>query len=147
MSGSARTPPDQRPDTGVREVQPPPDVRPDTADSTEAWNLGWLGRAWALLYGEVSMIRDTSGQDRPLTKSAHGRSWRRWLPAGLVAVAVLIGLGLIARRWMGAERSVDAARLRIAKVERGTLVRDVVADGRVVAATAPSLYAVAARAV
>lgn len=51
MSGSARTPPDQRPDTGVREVQPPPDVRPDTADSTEAWNLGWLGRAWTLLYG------------------------------------------------------------------------------------------------
>ena len=90
------------------------------------------------------MIRDTSGQDRPLTKSAHGRSWRRWLPAGIVALAVLIGLGLIARRWMGAERSVDAARLRIAKVERGTLVRDVVTDGRVVAANAPSLYAVAA---
>lgn len=90
------------------------------------------------------MIRDTSAQDRPLTKSAVGRPWRRWLPAGLVAIAVLLGLGFVVKRWLGAEASVDAAQLRIGTVVRGNLVRDVVADGRVVAANSPSLYAVAA---
>jgi HlyD family secretion protein len=89
------------------------------------------------------MIADTSAQDRPLTKSAIGRPWRRWLSAAVIALAVLGGLGYVMRRWLGAEASVDAARIRIAKVERGTLVRDVVADGRVVAANSPTLYAIA----
>jgi HlyD family secretion protein len=90
------------------------------------------------------MIRDTSAQDRPLTKSAVGRPWRRWLSGGLVAIAVLLGFGYVVKRWLGAEASVDAAQLRIGTVVRGNLVRDVVADGRVVAANSPSLYAVAA---
>jgi HlyD family secretion protein len=90
------------------------------------------------------MIRDTSGQDRPLEKSAVGRTWRKWLPVIVTALAVLVGLGYVVRRWAGAEKAVDAARIRIAKVDRGTLVRDVVADGRVVAANSPTLYAVAA---
>jgi HlyD family secretion protein len=90
------------------------------------------------------MIRDTSATDRPLTKSAVGRPWRRWLSAGLIALAVLAGLGYVVRRWLGADSAVDPARLRIAKVERGTLVRDVVADGRVVAANSPTLYSIAA---
>jgi HlyD family secretion protein len=93
------------------------------------------------------MIRDTSGQDRPLTKPAVGRSWRRWVPGGLIAIAVLAGIGYVARGWFGAGGSVDRTRIRIAKVERGTLVRDVVADGRVVAANSPTLYAIAAGAV
>ena len=33
-------------------------------------------------------IRDTSATDRPLTKSVHGRLWRRWVPAGALAVAM-----------------------------------------------------------
>lgn len=96
-----------------------------------------------MLYTAASMIRDTSATDRPLTKSAVGRPWRRWLSAGLVVLAVLAGLGYVARRWLSAETAVDAARLRIAKVERGTLVRDVIADGRIVAANSPTLYAIA----
>jgi HlyD family secretion protein len=90
------------------------------------------------------MIRDTSGQDRPLTKPAVARPWRRRLSRvalGLVAVA---GAGYLIRGWLGAERSVDRTRIRIAEVSRGTLVRDVVADGRVVAASSPTLYAIAA---
>src|SRR5215510_3548704 len=90
------------------------------------------------------MIRDTSGQDRPLSKPAVGRPWRRWLSGGVIAVAVVVGIGYVVRGWLGAERSVDRARIRIATVERGTLVRDVVADGRVVAANSPTLYAIAA---
>jgi HlyD family secretion protein len=90
------------------------------------------------------MIRDTSAQDRPLAKSAASRAWRRSIPAGFVMLVVLIGIGCVARGYLAASRSVDRSRIRIAKVERGTLVRDVVADGRVVAANSPTLYAIAA---
>ncbi|HET9623955.1 MAG TPA: HlyD family efflux transporter periplasmic adaptor subunit [Kofleriaceae bacterium] len=88
------------------------------------------------------MIADTSGQDRPLTQAAVGRRWR-WLPRLALAVGALGAIGYLALGWLGAERSVDRARLRIARVERGTIVRDVVADGQVVAANSPTLYAVA----
>lgn len=90
------------------------------------------------------MIRDTSAQDRPLAKPTVSRPWRRWVSAGALAIAVVVGLGYVVRGWLAAEHSVDRARIRIAQVERGTLVRDVVADGRVVAANSPTLYAIAA---
>lgn len=89
-------------------------------------------------------IRDTSATDRPLAKPAHGRSWRRLVPVGLIALAVIVGGVWILKSWLAAEGSVDASRIRIARVVRGTLVRDVVADGRVVAANSPTLYAIAA---
>src|ERR1700712_3927572 len=60
-----------------------------------------------------------------------------------MAACVLVG-GYLVRAWLRGERSIDSARLRIARVERGTLTRDVVADGRVVAANSPTLYAIAA---
>ncbi|HMG24970.1 MAG TPA: hypothetical protein VK607_26720, partial [Kofleriaceae bacterium] len=90
------------------------------------------------------MIRDTSGQDRPLTKPATARPWRRWMLRVAIAGVVIAGIAYVVRGWLGAERSVDRSRIRIAQVERGKLVRDVVADGRVVAANSPTLYAIAA---
>lgn len=92
----------------------------------------------------VTMIRDTSAQDRPLARPSVARPWRRWVARGVIAAVFVAGLGYVLRGWLGAERSIDRARIRIARVERGTLVRDVVADGRVVAANNPTLYAVAA---
>jgi HlyD family secretion protein len=103
-------------------------------------SVGWRGMALAYL---LCMIRDTSGQDRPLTKAATARPWRRWLSGGAIALVVVAGLGHVARGWLGSARSVDAARIRVATVVRGNLVRDVVADGRVVAANSPTLYAIA----
>ncbi|MCE9576884.1 MAG: efflux RND transporter periplasmic adaptor subunit [Deltaproteobacteria bacterium] len=93
------------------------------------------------------MIRDTSAQDRPLAKSAASRPWWRGRTAIAITVVVVAGLWYVARGWLGAERAVDRDRIRIARVERGTLVRDVVADARVVAANSPTLYAIAAGAV
>ncbi len=90
------------------------------------------------------MIRDTSAQDRPLDKPTGIRRWRR-RGAVIAVVAVVAGyVAYLTSRWLGAERAIDRARVRIARVERGNLVRDVVADGRVVAANSPTLYAIAA---
>jgi HlyD family secretion protein len=61
----------------------------------------------------------------------------------VIGLVCLGGAGYLLRSWLRAERSVDMSRIRIAKVQRGTLVRDVVADGRVVAANNPTLYAIA----
>src|SRR3569623_1724266 len=90
------------------------------------------------------VIRDTSAQDRPLSKQAVSRPWRRWISAGGSVLAALTGGSMLVRSWLSAQRSIDRSRLRIARVERGPLVRDIVADGRVVAASSPTLYAIAA---
>lgn len=84
-------------------------------------------------------IRDTAAQDRPVGPP-RGRRIRRLalLGAGLVGLALV---GWLATRWLSAGRSVDAARVRIAEVTRGALVRDAAVTGRVVAAVSPTLYA------
>src|SRR4051812_40549413 len=90
------------------------------------------------------MIRDTSGQDRPLAKPTVARPWRRWVSRIAVVVVAVVAIGYVLRGWLSAEHSVDRSRIRIAPVVRGKLVRDVVADGRVVAANNPTLYSIAA---
>ncbi|GAB2507895.1 efflux RND transporter periplasmic adaptor subunit [Lysobacter humi (ex Lee et al. 2017)] len=85
-------------------------------------------------------IRDTSAQDIPVSTPAPGRRRKRLLLAGGgAAVAALLAFGVSAR--FGGSRSIDADRLRIAEVTRGTLVRDASVNGRVVAAVSPTLYA------
>ena len=90
------------------------------------------------------MIAEPTAQDRPLAKSAVARTWRRRIWVGMIAIVVLGGAAYVGRGWLVAQRSIDSSRIRIATVQRGTLVRDVVADGRVVAANSPTLYAIAA---
>lgn len=88
------------------------------------------------------MIRDTSAQDRTLSAAPVSRRKRiGWIAvAALAAASLLIALPTLGR-WLGAERSVSAERLRIAEVRRGTLIRDVSVQGRIVAAVSPTLYA------
>jgi HlyD family secretion protein len=86
------------------------------------------------------MIRDTSQQDAVIAAPA-GRHIKRgaaWLGA---AAAVLAACVFLVAGWRGSEASVSGARLRIAEVTRGTLVRDAAVNGRVVAAVSPTLYA------
>lgn len=89
------------------------------------------------------MIKDTSGQDRVIAAEPTGSSRRRLLWIGAAAAAV-VGLVMLLSGWLGSSRSVDIARLRVAEVTRGTLVRDASVNGRVVAAVSPTLYAPAA---
>ena len=89
------------------------------------------------------MIRDTAAQDQVIAPPPYHR-FKRWLlPAG-VAVAVLAGIGWVAAGWLGSTQSVDGSRVRTAKVVRGDLLRDIAADGRVIAANNPVLYAISA---
>lgn len=89
------------------------------------------------------MIRDTSSQDQVLTPPSGKR--RR---LGLLLAAAL-GVGAIAMAWPSLSRqiasdghaSVQAARLTVATVSLGPLVRDVAGEGKVVAAVSPTLYA------
>ena len=85
-------------------------------------------------------IRDTSAQDRPVERP-RWRNRRRWIIALAVLAAAGVGVAFMVSRWLTGDRSVAGERLRIAKVERGTLVRDAAVSGRVVAAVSPTLYA------
>ena len=88
-------------------------------------------------------IKDTRSQDIALetTRTSVLRNKRTWLLAA-GAIALLALIGWTASSWLSGARSVDEKRLRIATVTRGDLVRDVAAEGRVIAANSPSLYAI-----
>jgi len=88
------------------------------------------------------MIRDTSQQDTVLTAPA-GQRRRRLLLLAAGAVLLAGAAYGVLHSWRGSSHSVSMARLRIAEVGRGTLVRDAAVNGRIVAAVSPTLYAAA----
>jgi len=86
-------------------------------------------------------IADTSAQDVTLAPKSR-RNASIIGGAALVAILTLIWIGVpMVQRWSSATVSVPLDRLRIARVERADLVRDVSVQGRVVAAVSPTLYA------
>lgn len=90
------------------------------------------------------MFRDTSVQDRVIAPPPF---WRRrrgslLLAAGALLLLLVVLPGIV-RLW-SAQGSVSAKRLSFADVTRGEFTRDLSADGRVVAASSPTLYAGAA---
>ena len=93
---------------------------------------------------ESQPMRDTAGQDRELAQAPAWRRHRRLIMVGAAAVAALVVLTVWLLRFSGINSSVDRSRLTIASVERGPFVRDVAADGQVVAASSPTLYAIEA---
>jgi HlyD family secretion protein len=92
-------------------------------------------------------IRDTSAQDRIIEKRVSKKKLGIFAAIGVAVLVLLIWLVPGAVRLFSAGSSVSASRLQIASVERGPFVRDIAADGRVVAAVSPTLYANAAGAV
>lgn len=89
-------------------------------------------------------IRDTSAQDNVLKPTASARRDRKpWLIGGIAGAAVLALAVWVIGGWMSGGRSFDASKVRLAEVTRGDLVRDISADGRVIAANSPTLYAIA----
>src|SRR5580692_6949481 len=87
------------------------------------------------------MLRDTSGQDRVIEPQNLFKRHRKIIIAVLAVVAVLLVLIVYLMRYSGAAVSIDRSRVSIATVERGNFIRDISADGQVVAAVSPTLYA------
>ncbi len=88
------------------------------------------------------MIQDTSSQDAAISGAPPHQAKRRALLVG-TAVAIAVAGFFLVSKWNASEQSVNGARLRIAEVTRGTLVRDASVNGRVVAAVSPTLYSTA----
>jgi HlyD family secretion protein len=88
------------------------------------------------------MIRDTSHQDAVITPAPVHKLKRRafWVGGAVALLAVSVA---VFGAWSSSEHSVSEARLRIAEVTRGTLVRDASVNGRIVAAVSPTLYSTA----
>src|ERR1700752_4309669 len=94
-----------------------------------------------LLPEEPVMLRDTTAQDRAIERPHFWKRHRTLLLAGSAVAAALGVLIFFLLRYSGAGASVDRSRLGVATVERGSFVRDIAADGQVVAAVSPTLYA------
>jgi HlyD family secretion protein len=87
------------------------------------------------------MLRDTAAQDRTIER---GNSWQRHRTLWIVGLVLLLAAAVLLTwmlRYAGAGSSVDRSRVAISTVQRGSFVRDIAADGQVVAAVSPTLYA------
>jgi len=90
-------------------------------------------------------IRDTAGQDHVVTDQRPKQlRKKRLLIAGGSALALLLVVGWMVTRWSDLSPTVTADRLRVATVVKGQFVRDVAAQGTVIAAVNPTLFATAA---
>ena len=93
---------------------------------------------------KVTPIRDTSAQDRVVDPAPQLKKRRNmFIAGGAGALLLLLVVVLLAKNWLSAEAVVPRERVRIAEVARGHFVRDVSAQGTVVAAVSPTLFAAA----
>ncbi|GIU47293.1 efflux RND transporter periplasmic adaptor subunit [Shewanella algidipiscicola] len=84
------------------------------------------------------MIQDTSGQDKQVAPSLGRRiKWPVTIGAGVLLVSGLVWASVSGS---SVSESIARSELRFATLERGTLVRDIAATGKIVAANAPILY-------
>lgn len=83
------------------------------------------------------MIKDTSAQDVAVDVKTNSKK------IAIIAVVSILFIALAAKAFFGqtsASRSFERSSVQIARVEVGDLVRDIVANGRIVAANAPQVY-------
>ena len=87
------------------------------------------------------MIRDTSDQDINLARPQ--RDWHKnpKLWGAAIGLVVLVTLAFpYVNRLQGASLSVSLEKVRLGTVERGDLIRDVTAQGKIIASVKPVLY-------
>ncbi|OOG60376.1 efflux RND transporter periplasmic adaptor subunit [Rhodanobacter sp. C03] len=87
------------------------------------------------------MIRDTSAQDRIVEVKPNRKRRLILAGVGVAVLALLVWLAPGIGRLFSASASVSSSRLAFATVERGPFVRDIAAEGKVVAAVSPTMYA------
>lgn len=87
------------------------------------------------------MIRDTSDQDIHLDRPPHDWHKNPRLWAAIIGLVVLVSLAYPSiQRLQGATLSVPLERVRLATVERADLIRDVTAQGKIIASVKPVLF-------
>ena len=93
---------------------------------------------------DAARFRGTQAQDAPLAGSAPGWRQRRIAYAlGLGAALLVLLFAWAVHGWLGSGQVISRERLRFAQVARGHFVRDVAAEGTVVASVNPTLFAIA----
>jgi HlyD family secretion protein len=93
---------------------------------------------------EAASVRGTEKQDTsiaPAKQPWHKQRWARI--AGTASVAFLVLVAWLVHAWSNSSHVISAERLRIVPVTKGQFVRDVAAQGTVIAAVNPTLFAVA----
>lgn len=89
----------------------------------------------------TAMIRDTSHQDIYITPLPRRKRFIMWAAIGSIAALVISYFFWQFSSVMGADRVLNRNDLRLAQVSRGDLIREVSAQGRVIAANSPTLFA------
>lgn len=92
--------------------------------------------------GDAS-FRGTDGQDVSVEPVADRRRQMIRIGIGAGAALVVLMFAFLIRGWLSSEHMISRERLRIVTVTEGLFVRDVSAQGTVVAAVSPTLFAVA----
>ncbi len=107
-----------------------------------AWGLLKLGLCETEHRGAVAeMISEQMKMDRPVSRRRTVTPKRLGLLLGLAGCGVgVVLLFPSIDRWFQSEVSVDADRVRLAKVTRGALIREIAVQGRVVAAFHPTVF-------
>jgi HlyD family secretion protein len=100
-----------------------------------------MGSLSRLPASEERVIRDTAAQDVPVDPARGNAKRNRVLAGAAIALIVLgvLGVALI-REWSTSELTVPRGRVRIAEVRQGQFIRDVAAEGTIVAADRPTLF-------
>lgn len=86
------------------------------------------------------MIKDASVMDRPVAQRRLAYRVRFIAPAAIILILGAAAFMPAISRWSRSEASIDESRVRIAEVCRGDLVREISAEGRIVAAFHPTLF-------
>ena len=85
------------------------------------------------------MINGTIGQDEAIN-TVNARPWKKII-MGLLLMAIVTCFSLpTLSRWVDGIPSIDANSITLARVFKGTLIRDIAVNGKLVAADAPTLY-------
>jgi HlyD family secretion protein len=92
----------------------------------------------------TATVRGTEQQDTAIASAKRPWHQQRWFYASLVgAIALVVIAGWLIRAWSNSNRVISASRLHIVTVGSGHFVRDVAAQGTVIAAINPTLFAIA----
>jgi HlyD family secretion protein len=91
-------------------------------------------------------VRDTAAQDTAIADpgATQRQHRRRYIALAATSVLLLGAFAWLAHIWSNSAHVISAERLRIASVGQGHFLRDVAAQGTVVAAVNPTLFAIAA---